>query len=152
MHPKTDPRHPYASPRSRSEVEKLLLQQLEAHDQFIFASVKGDYGEAVVSRFQCAVLIQVPRQIRLQRVKDRSFQRFGARMLPGGDLYDSEERFFTLVESRPENSVEEWACSLNCPLIRIDGTRPVAENIELLTERLAAVFPDDRSAAGLSQT
>lgn len=145
--PKTDPRHLYASPRSRSEVEGLLLQQIEAQDHFVFASVKGDYGEAVISRFQCAVLIQVPRQIRLQRVRNRSFQLFGARMLPGGDLYDSEERFFTIVESRPENSVEEWACSLNCPVIRIDGTRPVAENLGLLTEYMAAALPDDRSAS-----
>ncbi len=138
--PKTDPERPYASPRSRSEVEGLLLQQIEVHDHFVFTSVKGDYGEAVTSCFQYAVLIQVPRQIRLQRVRDRSFLRFGPRMLPGGDLYDSEERFFTLVEARPENSVEEWIRTLSCPAIQIDGTKPVPENLRLLTEHMAAVF------------
>lgn len=139
--PKTDPERPYASPRSRSEVESLLLQQIKMHGRFLFASVKGDYGEAVTSCFQYAVLIQVPRQIRLQRVRDRSFQRFGPRMLPGGDLHDSEEHFFQLVESRPESTVEEWAQSLSCPVIRVDRTRPVAENISLIAEHLAPEHP-----------
>ena len=30
----------------------------------------------------------------MQRVKKRSFQKFGNRMLPGGDLHEQEEKFF----------------------------------------------------------
>ncbi len=43
----------------------------------------------------------------MQRVKKRSFQKFGNRMLSGGDLYEQEEKFFRLVESRDENIIEE---------------------------------------------
>lgn len=60
----------------------------------------------------------------------------GNRMLPGGDLCGQEEKFFRLVESREENFVEKWVKSLRCPVIRIDGTRPIDENTNFIMERI----------------
>lgn len=134
--PKTDPHYTYASPRTRKEVEQLLLSEIKAHQDFVFASVKGDYGEIIYPFFQYAVLLEVPREIRLQRVKERSFQKFGSRMLHGGDLYEQEENFFELVKSRAENTVEEWIRSLSCPVIRLDGTKPMEENVKFIIERI----------------
>ena len=134
--PKTSPDYIYSSPRTREEVEKILFNEIKAHENFVFASVKGDYGEYIYPFFQCAVLINVPKDIRMQRVRNRSFQKFGDRMLIGGDLYEQEETFFELVESRPENTVEEWIQSLKCPIIRIDGTKSIEENIDVIIERL----------------
>lgn len=134
--PKTDPCYAYASPRTRKEVEKLLLDEMTAYENFVFASVKADYGERACRFFRYAVLIDVPRDIRLQRVKSRSFQKFGDRMLPGGDLHEQEETFFDFVKSRAENTVEEWIQSLSCPIIRVDGTKPVEENVGLITGQL----------------
>lgn len=130
--PKTNPNYMYASPRTREEVEKILLQEIKLHENFILSSVKGDYGKAHYSFFQCAILLDVPREIRLQRVKERSFQKFGNRMLSGGDLFEQEEKFFRFVESRNENLVEEWVKSLKCPVIRIDGTKPIDENTNFI--------------------
>ncbi len=134
--PKTNPTYIYAAPRTREEVEKLLFNKIEKHENFVFASVKGDYGETIYPFFQYAVLINVPEDIRIERVKNRSFQKFGNRMLFGGDLYEQEERFFDLVKSRAEDTVEKWIQSLNCPIIRIDGTKPVEENINLIIKRI----------------
>lgn len=134
--PKTNPDYLYASPRTRQEVEALLYQELRTHKDFIFASVKGDYGKAVYSLFQYAILLTVPKEIRIQRIRRRSFEKFGSRMLPGGDLYEQEENFFQLAASRAENMVEEWIQVLNCPVIRIDGTRPIQENVAQLRQLL----------------
>lgn len=134
--PKTDPNYIYAVQRTREEVEELLFSEIKEHENFIFTSVKGDYGEAVYPFFQYAVLIDVPKNIRIERVKNRSFQKFGDRMLSGGDLYEQEERFFDFVRSRAEDTVEEWIQSLNCPVIRIDGTKPIEENIDIIIEQM----------------
>lgn len=134
--PKEATHYIYASPRTRDEVEKILLHELISHENFVFASVKGDYGKTIVPLFQYAILIEVPKDIRIQRVKNRSFQKFGHRMLPGGDLYELEDGFFRLVESRAEDTVEEWARSLRCPVIRIDGTKPVQKNIALIMDQV----------------
>ena len=131
--PKTDPIYIYATPRTREEVKNLFFNEIKAHENFVFASVKGDYGESI---YQYAVLIDVPKDIRIERVKNRSFQKFGSRMLSGGDLFEQEKRFFDLVKSRAEDTVEKWVQSLNCPIIRIDGTKPIEENINLIIEQI----------------
>lgn len=135
--PKTNLNYIYASPRTREEVVKLLLCKIKANDNFVFTSVKGDYGDTIYPFFQSIVMIDVAKDIRLQRVKNRSYQKFGNRMLPDGDLYEQEKRFFDFVESRSENTVEEWVKTINCPIIRVDGTKPIEENISYIIEQIS---------------
>lgn len=134
--PKTDPDYIYASPRTRQEVEKLLFHEVKTHENFVFASVKGDYGEAFYPFLQYAIWMDVPKTIRIQRVRNRSFQKFGNRMLSGGDLHDREEQFFDFVKARAENTVEEWISSLTCPVIPVDGTRPIEENVTFIINQI----------------
>ncbi len=134
--PKTDSQYIYTNPCPRKEVEKLLLDDVRTHKNFVFAAVKGDYGEKILPFYRYAVLIDVPKDIRIQRVRNRSFQKFGSRMLTSGDLYEQEEKFFDFVKSRSENTVEEWIQSLKCPIIRIDGTKPIKENVDFIIGQL----------------
>ncbi len=134
--PKTDPDHIYASPRPKSEVERLLMSEVTAHENFVFAAVHGDYGKDIIALYDLAILVEVPRDIRMQRVRDRSFQKFGSRMLSSGDLYEQEEQFFQLVSSRPEDMTEKWLQTLQCPIIKVDGTKPVEENINIIQRHL----------------
>lgn len=134
--PKTDPNYMYAVSRTQDEVELLLYDEIRAHENFVFSAVTGKYGEAAAEYFNYAVLLSVPKDIRMRRVKDRSFKKFGDRMLPGGDLYDREQGFFELVRSRDENMTEDWLRSFGGTVIRIDGTKPVEENIEFIIGQL----------------
>lgn len=136
--PEADSDDKYAFSRTFEEVKELLLQEMKAHENFVLASVKGEYGEEFFSFLEYVVLLDVPRAIRLQRVRNRSFRKFGNRMLPGGDLHEREERFFDLVRSRAEDTVEEWVKSLECPVIRVDGTKPVEENVNFILKRVKA--------------
>ena len=133
--PKTDPNYMYAVERTQEEVEELLLSEIKAHKDFVFTSVKGNYEKALPF-FDLAVLVSVPRDIRLQRVKERSLRKFGERALPGGDLYERERGFFELISSRAENTVEEWVKTFNGQVIRVDGTKPVDDNINLIIEEI----------------
>lgn len=133
--PKDDPRYLYASPRSEAEVRERLLQDIRSHEDFVLASVRGDLGEEICRSFRYAILMEVPRELRLARIRARSFDKFGDRMLPGGDLYEQEERFFELAASRSEDTVEKWVRTLSCPILRIDGAKPVSVNIEYVTKQ-----------------
>ena len=133
--PKTDPDYMYAAERTREEVEELLLSEIKAHRDFVFTSVKGNYEKALPF-FNYAVLVSVPRELRLRRVKERSFKKFGERALPGGDLYEREKGFFELISARPENTVEEWLKTFDGRIIPVDGTKPVDENISVIIEEI----------------
>ncbi|MEA4890207.1 MAG: AAA family ATPase [Clostridiaceae bacterium] len=134
--PKTDPNFIFASPRSHEEVVKLLMNEVKAYQNFVFAAVKGDYGDAIRPLYNYTVLIDVPKNTRIERVKKRSLQRFGKRMLPGGDLYEQEESIFNMAASRTEQYVEEWVQTLDCPIIRVDGTKSVEENVQLICKQI----------------
>lgn len=127
---------PYANPRTRAEAETLLMEEVCRHGDFVFAAVKGDYGRDILPLYRCAVLIEAPKEIRLQRVRNRSFQKFGGRMKPGGDLYESEEAFFQTAAARPEDYAESWVRTLTCPVIVADGTRPAEENAARIAEQV----------------
>jgi len=130
--PKTDPNYLFAHQRTQEEVERLLLEEVQRDDRFVFAAVKGNYGEAVLPYYQAAVLVEVPRELRLQRVQQRSLDKFGDRAMPGGDLYEREMWFFDHISARPEDYAKRWLAKVEIPVLRVDGTRPVGENIDLI--------------------
>ena len=130
---------PYGAGRSKEEVIRLLMEEVRQYPDFVFVAVKGDYGHDILPLYNYIVMVEVPRDIRLERVRNRSFMKFGERMLPGGDLYEKEEQWFKLVESRPETYAEEWLKSMDCPVIRVDGTKPVEENIDYILGQIKEV-------------
>lgn len=142
--PKNDPAYLYAVQRDREEVERLLLEETADHPDFVFTSVKGDYSEAVRARFQYAVWVDAPRELRLRRVRERSYQKFGDRMLPGGELYEQEEAFFRFVSGRAEDTVEKWLRFFSGPVLRVDGREPVEKSVERIQ---AWIWPESTAPA-----
>ena len=135
--PKTDPSYTFSSPRSKEEVIRLLEDKISGSNRFIFAAVKGNYGDRLIALLDYIVLIEVPKQIRSNRVRDRSYQKFGDRILSGGDLYEKENKWFSLTDNRPDTYVTDWLETLDCPVIRIDGTLPVEKNVNYLVSVLS---------------
>lgn len=127
--PKDSAGYGYDRPHTREEAEQLLAEKIAESGSFVLAAVKGNFGHGIPALFGAVVLVSVPKEIRMRRVRQRSFQKFGARMLPGGDLYEKEEAFFRMVESRGEEDVESWLRSVSCRVIRVDGTLPIGENV-----------------------
>ena len=136
--PKDDPSYMFSGTRSEEEVIRLLEEKITANNRFIFAAVRGNYGDKLVSSLDHIVYIEVPKQVRGRRVRERSYEKFGKRMLPGGDLFEKESKWFSLTDSRTDDYVTGWLEKMDCPVIRIDGTRLVEENVDYLVSVLAA--------------
>lgn len=121
---------PYAEPRTKGEVTQLLLADMKAHKRFVFSSVNCDYGPEINRLYSCVIYLQVPGDIRLARVKQRAVDKFGNRVLEGGDMYEQEQQFFKFVASRSMEKTDTWVQSLTCPVIHLDGTQPISTNTE----------------------
>lgn len=132
--PKNDPAYLYGHERTQEEVERLLLEKVRRDERFVFAAVRGNYGAQVLPYYRAAVLLEVPRQTRLARVRQRSLNKFGDRALPGGDLYEKEKAFYDLIAARPEDHAARWLAGVGIPVLRVDGTRPVEENISVIRQ------------------
>lgn len=134
--PETGGNYPYRTGRTREEVEPLLPGDLRATPRCVLAAVKGDYGPEVEGLLTCAVLLDVPKEARLERVRRRSHLKFGDRMLPGGDLHGREEQFFRMVEGRSQGDVEAWLERTGLPALRLDGTEETVRLTEAVVRFL----------------
>lgn len=112
------------------------MEEVQQYPDFVFVAVRGDYGQDILPQYNYIISVEVPRETRLERVRNRSYKKFGERMLPGGDLYEKEEQWFKLVESRLETYAEERLETMECPVIRVDGTKAVDENIDYILEQI----------------
>lgn len=134
---------PYVSSRSRAEAAAALLEAMKRHDRFVLSSVTADYGREAETLLDLAVFLHVSAEVRRARVRGRSYGKFGERMLPGGDLYAREERFFAMVEGRSEEKVSVWLARTGLPVLHLDGTLPVETNLRRFSEGAAQIEWND---------
>ena len=130
--PKDDPANPYNAARTKAEVASLLLDDLRRYPNMILAAVRANYNSEIPLLLTHAVHVVVPRDIRLQRVRERSLRKFGDRALPGGDLYEQEDQFFRMIAARPDSYVQDWLAQTGLPVTEVDGLMPVEENVKKL--------------------
>jgi len=126
---------PYTNPRSYDECVELMLADIEKYGSFIISACTGDFGEKIENLYSLAVYIEAPLELRIERVKQRNLERFGERVLKGGDMYEQQAGFVDFVAKRPLSRIEKWAETLACPIIRIEGTVDWRVNAANIAER-----------------
>ena len=126
---------PYTDARSTDDCLNLMLADIEKHRSFVICACTGDFGEIIPQFYQLAVYISAPLELRLKRIEQREYDRFGDRVREGGDMYEQRLKFHDFVTSRSSSRIEKWAQTLVCPVIRIDGTEAWHANAAYIAER-----------------
>ena len=126
----------YSSPRTREEVKKLLLEDIKKNPCFVFSAVNGNMASDINEHYDLIIYLEVPLNVRMERIRQRAIDNFGDRVLPGGDLYEQEEKFFQYAEKRTPNKIEDWLTTLPCNILRLDGTKPIQENVRMIKSLL----------------
>lgn len=128
--------HPFSNPQLKDQVENAILEDMKTHTKFILSGVTMNWHDEILSRIDVAFWIQVPLETSIRRIRAREEKRFGARVLPGGDLYEQQEAFHDMVKNRGFKAIEESAMKIGCPVVVLDGTRPVEESLKRILEYL----------------
>ena len=124
--------NPYASSRTREEVERLLLEDMKQNPDFVFSAVNGNMNSEINEKYSLVVYLDAPLDIRMKRIKQRAVEKFGDRVLFGGDMYEQEEKFFAFAQKRTPDKIEDWLNTVSCKVIRLDGTKSIQENVEFV--------------------
>ena len=139
-----DVKIPFSEFHPRNEIRERVMNDIAANPKFVMSgSVGSILGELVNPLFDFAVLLFVPVEIRLERARAREFAWFEERILQGGDMHEGYIRHLNAIETYETAEPpavclkrhELWAAELCCPVIRLDGTKPISENAEWLTEK-----------------
>ena len=118
---------------TKEEAVEILREKIRRSRRFVLSAVKGDFGEDIESSYMGVALLQAGQEVRMRRVRERSYEKFGERMLPGGDLYKKEEGFFARVAQRSEEDIAGWVSGLSVPVLVLDGERPISEHLERIS-------------------
>lgn len=122
--------------QSRPPEERIaLLKQALADSPWVLSGSMDDWGTEVIQSADLVVFIDTPTALRMERLKSRELQRYGNRILLGGDMYANHQKFLVWAESyeagsragrsRPRH--ELWLKQLTRPTLRLNGEIAIAE-------------------------
>ena len=123
----TDP--PYTHQRERTERQRLLMDDLTAQDAWVVSGSLCGWGDVAIPLLELVVFLWVPQDVRMARLHNREHARFGERILPGGDMYESSQAFLTRAASYEEGGLDirsrqrhdQWLSTLPCPILCFEG-------------------------------
>ena len=129
----TDP--PFIKSRPREERVELLAASIEKHPRCVISGSLGVWGDVFIPRFDLVIFVDTRTDIRIERLKKREYERFGERIREGGDMYREHIGFIEWAKNyntmeppeRCRKLHEEWFEKLSCPLLRVDGAKPIAD-------------------------
>jgi adenylate kinase family enzyme len=136
---------PYQKMRERADRLRLMQEMFLPRAEWVLSGSLAGWGDAIIPAFDWVVFLTTPREIRLQRLRAREAKRYGADAVASGGWrhketlefiewasdYDNGDR-----ASRSRAKHEAWLATLPCPVLRLDGSRPLTE---LVAELCAAI-------------
>lgn len=145
---------PFTQSRPREERAKLLRQDIKKYPKCVISGSLGIWGDEFIPQFDLVLWVDTPTEIRVERLRKRELERFGDRIREGGNMYTNHEDFIEWAKTYDTNSPpercralhEEWITKVSCPVLRLDGSKPVSELIREVEQALLPSFPSEITA------
>jgi adenylate kinase family enzyme len=131
---------PFRHKREIPERLRLLGEALDrAPGGWTLSGSLDGWGDPLVPRSDLVVFLLVPTEVRLERIRARSRQRYGeAALAPGGRLHEDYLAFLEWAaaydegahggRSRPRH--EAWLAQLPCPVVRLEGVLAIDDMVK----------------------
>jgi len=120
----------YSISRTEEEVHRLTEADVEKHGDFVLSCVRCNMSDELLHHVHLAVVLRTSPETRAERIRQREIDRFGERVLPGGDMYESQQAFHAFAARRTEDMVNHSLDRLACPIIEMDAGLPVNAIVE----------------------
>ncbi len=127
---------PYSMPCTKKDVQEMIRRDIKMHPQFVISGVTMNWDDDILSVIDIAFILEVPANERVKRVRHREEIRFDSRVMLGGDMYEQQKEFREIIGNRSNERVEESANKMHCKKVRLDGTKSIEQNVEIIIEEL----------------
>src|ERR1700712_2448538 len=129
---------PYSEMREAGERLKLMREMFLPRADWVLSGSLNGWGDVLIPDFDQVIFLVTPHDIRLQRLRAREATHFGTdAVAPGGWRHPETEAFIEWASGYEEGKVsrtlakhQTWLATLPCPVLRLDGSRPIPELIE----------------------
>ena len=128
---------------SKENRTKRLLSDIAKSPHFVMSGQMWSIRKTFEPLFDLGVFITAPTEVRVERVHSREMSRRGNRINSGGDMHKIHQESLFLTEQYDAGEPpavclkrdEQWETELLCPVLRVDGTKAIAENALWLAEQ-----------------
>ncbi len=138
----------YTTKRSKEERLALMKRDISENDNVVISGSLVDWGDELIPLFTLAIRMVTDTDIRIERLKAREKQKFGDRIMPGGDMYANHIEFIEWARKYDTGSVnmrskakhDEWQKLLQCKQIVLDGADDLEENSKKVQAEMNTVI------------
>ncbi len=129
------------------ERRKMLLEDMK-HTSFIFDGAVDSWCDDIGIDPDLLIFLRMDDQKRLKRLYDREYERFGSRILEGGDLYENSQEFLAWAASYETDTAVKGNClgvhlrlvrEAKCRTVTIDAALPEDEVLMAALEHISAL-------------
>lgn len=122
---------PYLHKRLPQERVALIHEHSAQAENWVLSGSLCSWGESLIPSFSHALFLRLDDEVRMHRLRRREVQRYGERILPGGDLWAQSQAFLDWaagyesgdLHTRSVQMHERWIeRHLTCPLLRLNST------------------------------
>lgn len=137
---KTDP--PFTIRRNPIERNTLLSEKIASQADWIFGGSIINWSLDI--NFDLVIFLLIPKDIRLNRLKNREIEKYGDVIFTSKDRNDQFNEFLSwsagyddnTARGRTLNAHKDWMKSLKCPLLEIIGDLSVEDRIKRVVQCL----------------
>jgi adenylate kinase family enzyme len=127
---------PYREMREAADRLRLMREMFVPRADWVLSGGLDGWGDDLIRIFDLVVFLKTPQELRMRRLRGREAAHFGQEVIaPGGWRHEETESFLEWAshyedgtrEGRSLARHEAWLAALPCPVLRLDGSRPIAE-------------------------
>ena len=126
---------PYRETREAGERLGLMREMFLPRAGWVLSGSLNGWGDALIPDFDLVVFVATPHDIRLQRLRAREATLFGTEAVAaGGWRHEQTEEFIEWASGYEDGKAsrnlakhQAWLGALPCPVLRLDGSRPLPE-------------------------
>lgn len=137
---------PFTTMYTRTEKAERLMSAISQGEHFVMAGSMSSFHQSFDPLFDLAVHLTADTDTRRRRVHKRELERYGDRILPGGDMYEGHQAFLESCghyDTDGSPSLKEhmdWAAALPCKVIRLNGDEPLEKN----AQQIVSIYNSNR--------
>lgn len=135
---------PFTQKRDQTERIRLMKMDIDRADNMVISGSITNWGDELIPMFTLAVRLITDTEVRIDRIRKREYDRFGNRILSGGEMFDQHQAFIKWaadydsgdITMRSKLSHDEWQKKLNCRMMILSGSDSLEYNLKLIRQEL----------------
>lgn len=131
---------PFTAKRSVEDRLRLLKDDMHKSNNVVISGSLCGWGDELIPYFDLVIRLVTPTDLRMARLEEREFRRFGNRIRKGGDMYEEHIQFMQWASEyddgdenmRSKAMHDNWEklIKATCRHICLDGTQPIERLLE----------------------